>query len=339
MTKLKKDPAVLIFLRFLKDRLKIMLAFLLFIVIFYVVYFLYQVWIDPFYYGLVLVLAAGLAFGSFDFRSYYKKHRAHEQLLVHATEDLDGLPEPGSLTEEDCQRLIHVLFDNRKKLISEYDGKKAEMNDYYTLWAHQIKTPISAMHLLLEAEDGGMETVELEQELFKIEQYARMVLQYLRLESISSDLILKEYAIHRLIKQTVKKHAVLFIHRKITVNIEGEDFSAVTDEKWLSFVLEQLLSNALKYTHKGSITVRTQAAPLKKLIVEDTGIGIRTEDIPRIFDRGFTGYNGRMDQKSTGIGLYLCRKVLSHLSCTISVTSQVGKGSKFTITFPQKPNG
>lgn len=171
--------------------------------------------------------------------------------------------------------------------------------DYYTLWTHQIKTPIAAMRLLLQEEETH--TGELEQELFKIEQYADMALQYQRLESLSSDLQLESCSLDGILRQALKKMATPFIRRRISLEFDGTGATVLTDEKWLTFVVEQLLSNALKYTPPGGrITLYLEAD--KTLVVEDNGIGIRAEDIPRIFERGFTGFNGRMDKKSTGIG-------------------------------------
>ena len=187
------------------------------------------------------------------------------------------------------------------------------------------------MRLLLQSEAGAPFVPELEQELFKIEQYVEMVLQYLRLESMSSDLTLAEYPLEDLVRQAVKKYSVVFIHKKIALKLEKFSCRVLTDEKWLVFVLEQLLSNALKYTPRGSVSIRMAPGGQKTLIIEDTGIGIHPEDIPRIFERGFTGYNGRMDKKSTGIGLYLCRKILNKLGHTIRIVSTPGVGTKVLI--------
>ena len=200
--------------------------------------------------------------------------------------------------------------------------------DYYTLWTHQIKTPIAAMRLLLQEEETH--TGELEQELFKIEQYADMALQYQRLESLSSDWQLESCSLDGILRQALKKMATPFIRRRISLEFDGTGATVLTDEKWLTFVVEQLLSNALKYTPPGGrITLYLEAD--KTLVVEDNGIGIRAEDIPRIFERGFTGFNGRMDKKSTGIGLYLCRRILSRLSHTIAIESRPGEGTRVRV--------
>ncbi|MEG0662810.1 MAG: ATP-binding protein, partial [Anaerovoracaceae bacterium] len=203
-----------------------------------------------------------------------------------------------------------------------------EMVEYYTLWAHQIKTPISALYLMIERE-GREQDRPLAQQLFFVEQYVEMALHYLRSDSISADLDLAEYSIDKIIREVIKKHSRQFIYKKIQLNFQDSGELVLTDEKWLAFVLEQLISNSLKYTKEGSISIYMEEN--KTLVIEDTGIGIREEDLPRICEKGFTGFNGRMDKKSTGIGLYLCKKILTKLSHTIEFESVSCKGTKVKI--------
>ncbi len=198
------------------------------------------------------------------------------------------------------------------------------------MWAHQIKTPIAAMRLILQSEEKDCNDELLEQ-LFRTEQYVEMVLQYLRMTSDSSDLLIRRYSLDSIVKQAVKKYAKSFIRQKIKLNYEDLNVGVITDEKWLCFVIEQLLSNALKYTQSGSISIYMDDFLPETLVIEDTGIGIQEEDLPRVFEKGFTGYNGRADKKSTGIGLFLCKKILKKLSHTISIESTLGKGTKVKI--------
>ncbi|MGB4496697.1 MAG: ATP-binding protein, partial [Bacillota bacterium] len=199
-----------------------------------------------------------------------------------------------------------------------------------TTWAHQIKTPIAAMRLLLQSEQSETNSELLEQ-LFKVEQYVEMVLQYLRLENISSDLVLKEHSLDTIVKQAVRKYSNSFIRKKIKLNYAELNHNVLTDEKWLVFVIEQILSNALKYTDSGEISIYMDDEMPDTLVIEDTGIGIAEEDLPRVFERGFTGYTGRIDKKATGIGLFLCKQILDRLSHTITIESQVGEGTKVKI--------
>ena len=210
------------------------------------------------------------------------------------------------------------------------------MKDYYAKWVHQIKTPIAGLQLLLQMERGEQENAEsgermteeyhikqlqnltdMEEELFRIEEYVGMALQYQRLNSNSNDYILKQISLDTVIREVIHKYARI-----------------ISDEKWLAFVLEQLLSNAVKYTPGGELTIEVQEEPQQIwLKIRDTGIGIRSEDIPRVFEKGYTGFNGHEDKRSTGIGLYLCRDALQKLGHTIRIQSEIGEGTVVTVGF------
>ena len=156
-----------------------------------------------------------------------------------------------------------------------------------------------------------------------------MALNYIRLDSNSNDLVIKELDLDEVIRGCVRRYAAQFIRKKLTIKYSGTDVKVLSDEKWLTFIIEQLLSNAVKYTEKGFVEI--SVSDEKLLSVKDTGIGIAQEDIPRIFEKGFTGYNGRENSKSTGLGLYLCEKAAKMLGHKISAQSEIGKGSVFTI--------
>ena len=213
---------------------------------------------------------------------------------------------------------------DRVRLAAENRDRLEDMTDYYTLWAHQIKTPIAAARLLLQEDPGAVGT-EVEVELLKIEQYVDMVLGYLRLDSESTDYVLRDTDLDGLLRQAVRKFARMFILKKITLDFRETGRTVLTDGKWLSFVVEQVLSNALKYTPAGG-RIRIYGDG-ETLVIADSGIGIRPEDLPRVFEKGFTGYNGREDKKSTGIGLYLCRRVMDRLNHGISIVSRPGQGT------------
>lgn len=346
---MKKNSLLHAFAAYLAEKRRLLLCQALATGIFALVFFLYHLPLEAVFYAFLLAAALFLLFGLFSFLQYFRRRENLRTQQGKIMVCLGELPTPGGPLEKQYQELIVALQEEKTRLISQQDSRYADMVDYYTMWAHQIKTPISAMHLLLQTEKSGALSAQqrgvvmesgrlqgsLEQELFKIEQYVEMVLQYLRLESMSSDLMLRSYDLTELVRQAVKKYAPVFIHQKISLHLEDLDCSVLTDEKWLVFVLEQLLSNALKYTPKGSISIYMDAAAEKTLVIADTGIGIREEDLPRIFEKGFTGYNGRMDKRSTGIGLYLCKQILTRLSHRIHITSQIGKGTKVFIDLSQ----
>lgn len=259
------------------------------------------------------------------FVRFWRKHkilRKMEEAIFVTAEDL---PETTTLIEEDYQHLIQRLVRENRQRQAAADSMLEDLTSYYTLWVHQIKTPIAAMDLLLQA--GPDRATEMEIELQKIAQYVDMVLQYLRLDSTDKDLVLQRCQLDAVVRQTVRKYAKLFILKKIQLVFQETKWEVLSDEKWLCFLLEQLLSNALKYTPEGgkiSIFLEGETNP----VIADTGIGIAPEDLPRVFEKGFTGNNGRMDKKATGIGLYLCRRVTNLLGHTISIASEPGVGTQ-----------
>ena len=219
---------------------------------------------------------------------------------------------------------VHYIFYHRDHVERKHILKNIELS------ADRLPQP----NTLAEADYEEMITAlkehrELLAELFRIEQYVEMVLSYLRLNSESSDYVFQEYDLDQIIKQAVHKYASQFVRKRIRLVYEPMNVFVLTDEKWLLFIIEQLLYNAVKYTQQGTVTITV--TPDKILKISDTGIGIASEDLPRIFEKGFTGYNGRADKKSTGLGLYLCKTAADRLSHMISVQSEVGKGTVFIL--------
>lgn len=231
-------------------------------------------------------------------------------------------------------RILLCLMQSRGKVVSrEKISRSAHRRwsdtlDYYTVWVHQIKTPIASMRLTLEGSDSP-ESRKLSAELGRIERYVEMALVYLRLDSESSDYVIREFELDPFIRRSVKKFAGEFISKRLSLELEPSGASVVSDEKWLAFVVEQVLSNSLKYTREGS--VRIYLAEPKTLCIRDTGIGIAPEDMPRIFDKGYTGLNGRADLRASGLGLYLCRRVCRKLGHGISAVSAPGEGTEIRI--------
>ena len=262
-----------------------------------------------------------------DLRRFSLRHRQLSDALKSIRVSDEQLPPPENLIEEDYRQLIRALGEEKQRQTSAMDLRMSDMQDYFTLWAHQIKTPIAAMRLILQTKPENS-AGEIEGELFRVEQYVEMVLNYLRLDSDSTDFVFKTCALDGIIRQCVRKYAKQFIRKKISLEYQGTALQVLTDEKWLCFVIEQILSNALKYTSAGSIRIFTQG---ETLVIADTGMGIAPEDLPRVFEKGYTGYNGRTDKKATGIGLYLCKRILNRLGHEISISAQVGKGTRVSI--------
>jgi len=315
---------------YLKARLKGSILLILCCLTFTLVFFLYNVPIEPVVYASVLCSIIAIVFLIIDFFNLYKKHKLLQDLKHNIAFKFDNLPQSKDIIERDYYDLLTIIYKQNLEITHNAEVNQSNLIDYYTLWAHQIKTPISAIHLILQTEDNELSS-ELSMELFKIEQYVEFVLQYLRLESMSSDLVLKSQSLDNIVKQAVRKYARMFIRKRIKMDFKDLNCEVLTDEKWLLFAIEQLLSNALKYTREGTISIYMDDASEKTLVIEDTGIGIKEEDLARIFERGFTGYNGRWDKQSTGLGLYLCKQILNKLSHGITIESRVDEGTKVKI--------
>lgn len=241
---------------------------------------------------------------------------------------VDALSMPGDQIEEDYQTLLQLVHEDKVKAVNDLENRRKDLMEYYTMWVHQIKTPIAAMQLLLQSEDTPKNR-EAAEELFRIEQYVKMALQYTRLDSETTDFLIQRYNLDDIVREAVRCYARLFIRKKISLNYQPLQVQVLTDEKWLEFVIEQVLSNAVKYTPKGSVSICMEGS--STLVIEDTGIGIRKEDLPRVCEKGYTGYNGHTDKRSTGIGLYLSKRILEKLSHTIEIESEMGVGTRVKI--------
>lgn len=316
-----------------------------------IIFFLYQLPIEPMVYVTVFWLITGICACLNGFYRYRKKVEQLELIAAAPDINLSQMDSPVGQDERFQQEIMQQL--NQMCIDVENASQKAseDMTDYYTMWAHQIKTPIFALRLLLQ--ESPEENKEKLSELFKIEQYVEMVLGYLRTEDMSSDFKLSRCSLDRIIRDQIHKYAGIFVSKKLTLTYESISQDVLTDEKWLGFVIGQILSNALKYTRTGGIRIYLE----KKLsldtddvsisignddcnkvenftlVIEDTGIGIRAEDIPRIFEKGYTGVNGRDDNRATGIGLYLSNKIMRKLGHRLYITSTEGKGTKVFLEF------
>lgn len=311
---------------YLKDRKKVILAVLILGAVTVFLFYLYDLPLDAALYTGAIAAAIALAFFVIpDFTAYCRRVKTLEGLRKSIAELLEFPSLPASLPETVLQGSVQDLCAKIRELETAHTQKRESMLEYYTLWAHQIKTPLSAMRLILQSAPNDTSGALL-QELFKVERYVEMVLGYLRLDTMSSDLRLEKCSVHHIVKQAVKKFAPQFIYQKLTLDLQDFDNQVITDEKWLVFVLEQLLSNAVKYTKEGGISIFMEENDV--LVIQDTGVGISSEDLPRIFERGFTGRNGRQDKTSTGLGLYLSKQILDKLQNRIEILSEQGKGTQ-----------
>ena len=319
-----------------------------------IIFFLYQLPMEPMVYVTVFWLLTGICACLNGFYRYRKKVQQLELIAAAPDINLSQLDSPVGQAERLQQEIMQQLDQMRIDVETASQKSSEDMTDYYTMWAHQIKTPIFALRLLLQ--ESTEENKEKLSELFKIEQYVEMVLGYLRTEDMSSDLKLSHCSLDRIIRDQIHKYAGIFVSKKLTLTYESISQDVLTDEKWLGFVIGQILSNALKYTRTGGIRIYLEKklsldtddvsvsvgndgcnkVENLTLVIEDTGIGIRAEDIPRIFEKGYTGVNGRDDNRATGIGLYLSNKIMRKLGHRLYITSTEGKGTKVFFEFSGK---
>lgn len=395
--------------RYVKSHSKGILAFGMMCIAAAVIVALYRLPLAAVGYAALISGWVGLLFLAVDYLQFRSRCEQLESMKKRILTDMDAIPEPVGESERLYQELLWILHDEKEQLSARQTERYQELVDYYSMWAHQIKTPIAAARLILqstadeawsgaelqEEEEAEHETIcphaeqweekaetehkticpyaeqreekaetereticqhteqrkekteieyetlhehaepreatanaraELEEELRRIEQYVGMVMCYLRLDADSTDYVIREYDVDAIIRQALRKNASLFIRKKLNLVYEPLQFRVVTDEKWLLFVVEQILSNALKYTAPGgSVSILRESG--KTLCICDTGIGIAPEDLPRIFEKGYTGYNGRTDKRASGIGLYLCSRICNSLGHRISITSVPGEGT------------
>ncbi len=300
----------------------------LIISIFYLILFLYNVLVNAINYATILSISFILMYMIYDYIHFFKKTKTLEYLLSLESVYTSDLPTASSLIEIDYQNLLLKLDDLHHHLRNEKEQEHIEMLDYFTLWVHQVKTPISALRLLIQS--GQYTQMDLIIQIHRIEQYVEMALNYIKIKDMNQDLRIERYVLKDIVNEVVKKQSALFIQKKIKVSVKQLDKDILTDQKWISFVIEQILSNALKYTNEGMISIYEND---DVLYIEDTGIGIKEEDLPRVFDKGFTGYNGRIDKKASGLGLYLCKQIIDNLGYHISIESVLEKGTRVAIDF------
>lgn len=311
---------------FLREKRQLLFFLLLFEGALCLIYGLYGLPWGPAGYTCLVTAVATLGLLTAGFFSWKRKRRQLLILKRQAEQSLEtaDLPKAETPLEEIYQEIIRDQEKRCQREQKESREKLVRSREYYTRWSHQIKTPIAAMELLLQEEPADVRA--LKRELLKTSQYVEMALSYQRMEGEGNDLVIQRYELRPVVMQAVKKVSPLLIHKHISFSAGDLSGEVLTDEKWLVFVLEQLLTNASKYTKEGgSVRIGKENG---LLVLRDTGIGIRPEDLPRIFEWGYTGYNGRLDKRSTGVGLALVKQVMEMLGNKIEIRSVLGEGTE-----------
>lgn len=309
---------------YFNQRKREIILFSILSLVFLSTFLLYNLPVGAVLYPVFICTVVILLFFIWDIQNVRKKHRILKLISRFPAEAMEGFPTVHTQDDLDYQAIIESLRQEEKELQTDFNKHYQDMVDYYTIWVHQIKTPIAAMRLMLQNEDTTLSR-QLMEELQRIEQYVEMVLTYLRLDVNSTDYVFREQPLDPIVKGAIRKFAGQFIRKRIQLNYSPLNILVLTDEKWLTFVIEQVLSNALKYTISGSISIDLEEP--STLCIRDTGIGIAPEDLPRVFEKSYTGYNGRNDKKASGIGLYLCKRICENLGHNITSNSSLESGT------------
>lgn len=317
---------------YFRERLKWLISYGICILIMCIIMISNDIALSELTYGVAITIFFLLVIMGCDLVVYIRKQVRLQKMDAYLENIMEYLEEPKSAEEESYQRFIYQLVNEKVKIQNEATAKMTDLREYYTMWVHQIKTPIAALRLLLQEKADEVDNAEEQDELFRIEQYVEMALQYMRLDSESTDFVIKQLDLDAVVKEAVHKYARLFVRKKIRLQYDKVDAQVISDEKWLVFVIEQILSNAIKYAPGGTVSIYMRGEGT--LVIEDNGIGIRAEDLPRVMEKGYTGYNGHIHKRSTGIGLYLCYRIMKKMNHEIRIESEEGKGTRVVLLFP-----
>lgn len=314
-----------LFMHYLKDRLFFIMIYMVSVLVCLCVFKLYDLELEAFAYAFMILCVLLVVCFLFDYYKYYKKHQTRVTLRSNSNVSLSCDLQDSSLIGEDYHEILVAMKEYHDQYVESSESKMHDLEDYFTMWVHQAKLPIAAMKLLLE--DEKLSRSEIKLQLLRMDQYTDMVLAYLRLNSTHTDFLFKELELDDLIRQSIRRFSTEFIRKHIQLQFKETGDVILSDEKWLVFVLEQILSNSLKYTNEnGLISIYMKSKNI--LVIEDNGIGISASDLNRVFEKGYTGINGRSDKTASGLGLYLCKNILDMLNHKIRIESSVGKGTR-----------
>lgn len=294
------------------------------------IWLIYDLPLEPIVYILVLT---GVFFALWEGYRCYRFYQAKKVLERAARAkgiDFSSLPAAVNPLGQQYRELLEKQEKKLQRLSARYESSIEDRKEYYSMWVHQIKTPIAGIRLLLSEEPVDKKAVT--RELYRIEQYVDTTLWYQRFKEGNNDLLIKSYPADALLKEVIKRNSPVLLRKDLTLDLKLQAVALVTDRKWLEFILEQLLGNAAKYTKNGTICIRVKdMEDMTDVIIEDTGIGIPPEDIPRIFEWGYTGWNGHENKKSTGIGLALSKRAAQLLGHELFIDSEPGKGTRAVV--------
>ena len=297
--------------------------------ILFVFVYLYRIPIEVILYPFILTIVFVLMVLLFDYIKYKEKVNKIIQICNDISSCYSVKINDKNIFDEYYLDIINELLKENRKQVSQIQKKISDINDYFSIWVHQIKTPIASMKLKIDNEQ--MDLLQLASDLNRIDHYVDLVLSFLKFDEEKIDLYFRKTDVDRIMRESLKKFSNDFIIKKIRLDYKLSKREVLTDEKWLSFVFDQLLSNALKYTDKGTISIYYDEDSC--LCIKDSGIGIALADMERLFEKGFTGYNGRQYKKASGIGLYMCKRMCDKLNIAISIESVVNEYTLVKLKF------
>lgn len=297
--------------------------------ILFVFVYLYRIPIEVILYPYILTIVFVLIVLLFDYIKYKEKVNKIIQICNDISSCYSVKINDKNIFDEYYLDIINELLKENRKQVSQIQKKVSDINDYFSIWVHQIKTPIASMKLKIDNEQ--MDLLQLASDLNRIDHYVDLVLSFLKFDEEKIDLYFRKTDVDRIMRESLKKFSNDFIIKKIRLDYKLSKREVLTDEKWLSFVFDQLLSNALKYTDKGTISIYYDGDSC--LCIKDSGIGIALADMERLFEKGFTGYNGRQYKKASGIGLYMCKRMCDKLNIAISIESIVNEYTLVKLKF------
>ncbi|MCB2847026.1 sensor histidine kinase [Streptococcus dysgalactiae subsp. dysgalactiae] len=290
--------------------------------IYWLVFYLYRL---PMHYFLTANIISLTTLGLISLWKYYqfKTKIKNLQEFIYVT-DLDSLTLP---SDKVYHSLIIKLNEEASKKLLQQRNQQKNTESLIKMWSHQMKLPLSALSLMVQTQSTDVK--EYQQQVFRLEKYLNNLLSYLKFKQHHDDFRFQIVSVREIISSIVKESRYLCIAKELSVTIQG-NYQLKTDKKWLRFALMQLIDNAIKYSTKGgNITITLNS---KSIIISDNGIGILNEDLPCLFDEGFTGFNGHEHQKATGLGLYMTKEILDQLNLDIKVNSLIGEGTQVIIS-------
>ncbi|MED4685007.1 sensor histidine kinase [Bacillus mycoides] len=324
---------------FIKDKMVVILSnVLVFIILagilltvnvqFIIIFFVFCIWFFP------LIIYMAIEF--IKCKNYYNEINGIIENLEKKYLLPEVVKESNFIHGEKLNAILKEVSRDMHENVKYYSDMQSDYREYIETWVHEIKTPIASTKLIIENNQNEV-TNKIDSQLDRIEGFVEQVLYYSRSNNVGKDYIIKPINLDDVVRTVIKRNYRDFIHKRIKLDMKNINEIVYSDEKWVEFIVNQILGNSIKYSNNKEQMIRIYS--IKKansviLTIEDNGVGIITKDINRVFEKGFTGENGRRFSKSTGMGLYLCEKLCSKLGMKIGIESEVNKGTRVTLIFP-----